>query len=303
MGKIFDALRKAASESSSKLFGSDQEGLKRSAETAALAPIGADSTVPGAEEAAPAVTRKSFQILPVSELLVVGREDGNREASFAAEQCRMLRTRILFSGERPVPKTIMVTSAIPGEGKTFVAANLAVSIAAGKQEHVLLIECDLRRPGMGQLFGIRNAPGLSDYLQGKEDLPNLFCKTSFEKLTLLFGGTLTRTPYELLASQRMKDFLEEVRNRYHDRYIILDCTPAQVAAETGVLTNFVDGIVLVVRYGKSSRKILRETLDRLGKEKVLGVVFNGYEGRFTTSYYYKYYGPEKKRFLKIFPRP
>jgi exopolysaccharide/PEP-CTERM locus tyrosine autokinase len=217
------------------------------------------------------------------------------EDACAAEQFKMLRSHLLFPPDRSNPRTIMVTSAIPGEGKSIVAGNLAVSIALGKQEHVLLMECDLRRPSLCNTFGLDNCRGLSDYLLEEAELSDLLCKTSVDKLTLLPGGTMTTTPYELLSSQRMIALLEEVKHRYEDRFIILDSTPAQVAAETGVLSKFVDGIVMVVRYGKTSRKVVQETMERIGQDKFLGVVFNCSEGRFLNEYYYKYYGGDRKK--------
>jgi protein-tyrosine kinase len=236
------------------------------------------------------------------EMLVACRQDGSREASFAAEQYKMLRSQLLFPMGKTPPRTIMVTSAIPGEGKSTVASNLAVSIAQGKHEHVLLIECDLRRPSMGKLFGVNNYKGLTNYLMEEEILANLFHKTQIDKLTLLLGGRKPVNPYELLTCQLMVDLLEEVRNRYQDRYIILDSPPAQVAAETSVLSKFVDGIVFVVRYGRSSRKVIQETVEKIDRNKLLGVVFNGFKGKYTNQYYYKYYGHEEKKFFDRFRR-
>ena len=241
-------------------------------------------------------------VIPAHELLVACRQDGSQEASFAAEQYKMLRSQLLFPTDKAPPRTIMVTSAIPGEGKSTVASNLAVSISLGKKEHVLLIECDLRRPSIAKLFGMKTVKGLSSYLMEEDELSNLLHKTQIDGLTLLVGGRKPMNPYELLASQLMVDLLEEVKNRYEDRYIILDSPPVQVAAETGVLSKFVDGIVFVVRYGKSSRKVVQETLEKIDKSKLLGVVFNGFEGKYTSEYYYKYYGDSEKSFWDRFRR-
>jgi Mrp family chromosome partitioning ATPase len=103
----------------------------------------------------------------------------------------------------------------------------------------------------------------------------------------------------------MVELLEEVKNRYKDRYIILDSTPAQVAAETNVLSKFTDGVVFVIRYGTSSRKVIQETVEQMGSEKLLGVVFNMFEGRYSKEYYYKYYGDKdgtQKKLSKFFKR-
>lgn len=297
MGKIFEAIQKSASAADKSTGSTAKVQEAPSISQEAIDSLRLKPPVNGS-----AVTKRSFQLLPMSELLVTCRQDGNREANFAAEQYKMLRTQLLFPAGGSVPKTILVTSAIPGEGKSVVSSNLAISIALGKQEHVLLIEGDLRRPSLTKLFGLKNSRGLSDYLLEEDELSNLLCKTAVDKLTLLPAGRLTKNPYELLSSQRMIDLLEEVRDRYQDRYIILDCTPAQVAAETSVLSKFIDGIILVVRYGKTSRKLILETVEKIGKEKFIGVVFNGLEGKYPNRYYYKYYGDTRRKTFRFFRR-
>lgn len=291
MGKFFKALEKAAatgptdtaSEANSRKL-SPQEKVLSSPEEIS------DSIRLKPTRDNGATAEHSCQLLPVHELLVSCRPDGDRKVKFAAEQFKMLSSQILFPQGRPIPRTILVTSAVPGEGKSIVAGNLAVSIAAGKQQNVLLMECDLRRPSLCQIFGLdNNCTGISEYLQGEEQLSNVLRKTTIDNLTLLPAGRMTKNPYELLSSKKMRDLVEEVGKRYEDRYIILDSTPAQVAAETGVLSKFVDGVVLVISYGKSSRELIQNSVEKIGKEKFLGVVFNYSEGNYTKDYYYKYY--------------
>lgn len=291
MGKFFKALEKAAatgptgtaSEANSRKL-SPQEKVLSSPEEIS------DSMRLKPTRDNGATAEHSCRLLPVHELLVSCRPDGDRKVKFAAEQFKMLSSQILFPQGRPIPRTILVTSAVPGEGKSVVASNLAVSIAAGKQQNVLLMECDLRRPSLCQIFGLdNNCTGISEYLQGEEQLSNFLRKTTIDNLTLLPAGRMTKNPYELLSSKKMRDLVEEVGKRYEDRYIILDSTPAQVAAETGVLSKFVDGVVLVIGYGKSSRELIQNSVEKIGKEKFLGVVFNYSEGNYTKDYYYKYY--------------
>ena len=303
MGKIFDALQKSASEN----VGDQEPESKTPTAPSPEKPPSLDREAIDSGRLnetleSPSSGQRSIQLLPVNEMLITCSPDGNRQFNFAAEQFKMLRSQILFPANGAIPRTILVTSAIPGEGKSVVASNLAVSIAHGIQEHVLLMECDLRRPSLCNIFGFKNCRGLSDYLSEKAELKDLFFKTGIEKLTMLPGGALTRNPYELLSSKRMSDLLEEVKNRYEDRYIILDSTPVSVAAETSVLSKFVDGIVLVVRYGKTSRHVIQQIVEKIGKDKFLGVVFNGFEGQYTNEYYYKYYGNDRKKLFKIFRR-
>lgn len=211
--------------------------------------------------------------------------------SLDAEYFKHLRAQILFSRDGKRPRTIMVTSALPSEGKTFVSANLAVSLSQGINEHALLVDCDLRRPGLHSIFGYSNKEGLHEYLAEKKQLPELLIRTRVEKLSLLTSGSPAPNPVELLSSTRMKDFLEEIRGRYQDRYIIIDAPPSQIATETEVLANHVEGIIFVIMARQSPREAIQRNIENLGKEKILGIVFNGYSpsDRFSNKYYQKYY--------------
>jgi protein-tyrosine kinase len=211
--------------------------------------------------------------------------------SYEAENFKLLRAQIMFAKDHKRPKTIMVTSATPGDGKTFVAANLAVSIASGIDEHVLLVDCDLRRPDIHKMFGISVSKGLHEHLEQGTNLEDLLIKTKINKLTLLPAGHPPHNPSELLASGAMISFLEEIRDRYDDRIIILDTAPSQVLAEANVLSNFVDGIVFVIRAEKTPKELISKAITALGKDKIFGIVFNGYsqEQKAYGKYYRKYY--------------
>jgi protein-tyrosine kinase len=196
--------------------------------------------------------------------------------SLEAENFKILRTQILFpkNGERP--RIIMVTSAFPSEGKTFVSTNLAVSLALGINEYVLLIDCDLRNPKLHEMFRCSNKEGLHEYLTGRRGLQDLIIRTKVEKLSLLTAGSLPSNPAELLSSSSMKEFLEEVKGRYQDRFIIIDATPSQFTPEAKVLANFVDGIIFVVMARKSPRETILNSVENLGRKKIVGIVLNGY---------------------------
>jgi protein-tyrosine kinase len=211
--------------------------------------------------------------------------------SYEAENFKLLRSQIMFAKDRKRPRTIMVTSATPEDGKSFVSANLAVSIASGIDEHVLLVDCDLRRPDLHKMFGLSARDGLHEHLAGKRRLSDLLITTKINKLSLLPAGHPPNNPSELLASGAMKLFLEEIRNRYDDRIIILDTAPSQVLAEASVLSNFVEGIIFVIRAEKTPRELIRKAIDGLGGEKIMGIVFNGHSQEQKTygKYYHKYY--------------
>ena len=209
--------------------------------------------------------------------------------SFEAEQFKILRTNLLFAESGKTPRSLMVTSAVPGEGKSFVAANLAVSVAQHVNWNVLLIDCDLRRPSVHWQFGYQNIAGLSEYLTNGTDLEPLLQKTGIENLTILPAGTLPDNPSELLSSDRMEALLEEVASRYNDRLIILDSPPPKMTAEAGALARYVDGILLVVKYASTPKDSITELINKLGKNKILGAVVNNFDAG-TSRYHKKYYG-------------
>lgn len=259
MGKIFKALEKAGNnvtaEKESELRDNtalvcdnpDNQVYKQSDEV----------TQSGSRRTDPALVTASDPHSPVSE------------------QFRLLKNNILFPEKGTPPKTIMVTSASPHEGKSFVAANLAVSIAQSIDEYVLLMDCDLRSPTIHTSFGYSGKDqGLSDYLSKNVPLSSVLKKSSVNKLTILPAGQIPPNPSELLSSDQMRRLLHEVKLRYNDRYIIIDTSPPYITSETNAIARFVDGIILVIRHGKTRIKEVLDILDIYGREKVLGVVTN-----------------------------
>ena len=217
--------------------------------------------------------------------------------SFEAEQFKLLRTNLLFPVSGKPPRTIMITSAVPGEGKSFVAANLAVSIAQGINEHVLLMDCDMRMPSIHRSFGFGNVYGLSDYLANGASLSSSLLKTKVEKLTILPGGKRQHNPAELLASEKMSQLLTDVKTRYPDRYIVIDSPPPQLTAETGAIARQVDGIIIVVKFGITRRELVEDTLKKLDKKKILGVIINRFDIQ-SMKYGYGRYGKYGKYYAK-----
>lgn len=216
------------------------------------------------------------------ELVVLGRP-----GSVAAEQFRFLRSRITRPMQGEVPRTILITSSLQGEGKTFTACNLAVTIAQGLDEHVLLVDADLRNPRLHRIFDVQDGSrGLSSHLVRDEPLENVLQKTGINKLTLLPAGQEAENPAEILSSERMKQFITEVKERYPDRLIILDSAPVQLAPETVALANEVDGVFLLVFRGHTPREAIQSSLERFKEDNFKGVIFNGYQG--SSSYYRQY---------------
>ena len=215
--------------------------------------------------------------------------------SYESEQFKILRTNLLYPVSGTPPQSILVTSSRPGEGKSFVSSNLAISTAMNVNRHVLLIDCDLRKPDIHHRFGFDPVRGLSDYLSDDTDLASLLLKTTVDKLTILPGGTTPPNPSELMSSEKMTELLEEVKYRYHDRLIVIDTPPPSMAAETAFLARQVDGIVVVSQHGQTPRADLEDLIDRMGSEKIIGTVLNFMETR-SRYYGYKRYSQYGRRY-------
>lgn len=219
------------------------------------------------------------------------REVMSGDSKHVAESIRMLRTKIFYPDEGELPRSILVTSAIPGEGKSFVCANLAISIAQGIEKEALIVECDMRKPNLTKLFGLENSRGLVDFLQSGTPLEQLIQQTSMPKLTLLSSGKPPKNPAELIDTIKMTNLIETLENQHPDRMIIFDSPPMQSASETDILAKRVDKVVLVIRWGFARREHVKQLVDMIGREKILGVVFNAFEmSRFESKLQGYYYG-------------
>ncbi len=237
--------------------------------------------------------RHDEDMTDLEELVVFSRPD-----SLFSECCRFLRSKITRPSSGNPPRTILVTSALMGEGKTFVACNLAAAIGQTPEEYALLVDSDLRNPSAHRVLGIpADERGLSTYLSKKAGLPELLRKTAFEKLTFLPAGTSASTPAELLSTKKMRELIGELRERYPDRFIIIDSAPLALAPETSVLANYVDAVLLTVRHGSTPRDAVRQALKGVKKEKLMGVVYNCYDSalKLYDRYGYYRYGYGKKR--------
>jgi len=210
-----------------------------------------------------------------------------------AESIRALRTRILFPSSGKPPRTILVTSASPGEGKSFICANLGISLAQGVDNYCLLVDCDLRKPMQHTLFGQGNMVGLSDYLSHRKPIPDLLLPSGIDKLSLLLSGPRSINPAELLGSATMSRLVGELAQRYDDRIVLLDSPPLHAASETAVLAQHVDGVVLVVRSGAARREYVKALADAIGRDKILGVVFNAYRATLLDYRVFGYYEYQK----------
>ncbi|MBK6877008.1 MAG: polysaccharide biosynthesis tyrosine autokinase [Ignavibacteria bacterium] len=215
---------------------------------------------------------------------------GNKANSAASEAFKALRTRIQFSKlESDQLKTILVTSSIPMEGKTIVACNLAGSFAqAGKK--VLILDCDLRKPRVHNVFETDKFPGLSDFLFTNVTIEDITRRTPMDNLYFITSGTIPPNPSELLGSVQMKQFMNKLKESYD--IIIVDSPPFITVTDSEILYNITDGTVLVCQASKTPSDAFWKTYDRLSKQyphHLLGCVLNNFNFKSSYGYYYNYY--------------
>ncbi len=217
----------------------------------------------------------------------------NDELSPIAEEYRKLRSMILqITKKKGNYNTIMVTSAESAEGKSLTAINLSLVLAQEYNHTALLIDADLRRPSLHTYLGLNPALGLTDCLMDGIEVSRAFIKAGTSKLSFLAAGRQASNPAELLSSNKMRDLIHEIKDRYRDRYIIIDTPPVLAFAETHVLSTYVDGILFVVKEGVSSSSVTA-ALDILQSGNVLGIVYNNTSteqqaGRYSRYYHYYY---------------
>jgi len=197
------------------------------------------------------------------------------------DQLNILRTQILNKLKEIGGNSLLVTSANPSEGKTFTTINLGVSIAQELDRTVLLVDADLRHPSIhhydfaNDFFGVHITKGLSDYLLGQVDIPDLLINPGIQKLTILPGGRPLPNSSELIASSRMQSLVKEMKSRYTgDRIIIFDSPSLLVCTDPVVLSQFVDAILLVVEAERTSPNDIKRAMELLKGKHLVGTILN-----------------------------
>jgi capsular exopolysaccharide synthesis family protein len=204
----------------------------------------------------------------------------------AAERFRTLRSRLFqISCTRPL-RCLLLTSSVPGEGKTFVASNLAQSFTRQAGRKTLLIDADLRVSRLHHTLGAQNEPGLSDYLKGDADLTEVLQVGKDGGLCFIPGGTLVSDPSGLLHGEKMKALLERMARIFD--WVILDSPPAIAVHDASILADMCDGVLFVVRAGATDFAIAQKAAAEFQEEKLLGVVLNRADR--SESYGEYYYG-------------
>jgi capsular exopolysaccharide synthesis family protein len=208
--------------------------------------------------------------------------------SIMAEQFRKLRSMVTTHNLTSSLRSVLVTSCMPGEGKTKVAINLAAVIAKGLDDSVILVDADLRKKSLSSLVGLRNTLGLSDVLAGRAGIQEILINTEFKGLKILPAGFNPTNPAELIASVGMRNLAQQLRDGYTNSYIVIDSTPIVSTSEASILSQMVDGVIVVILADKTRRDVVKRELNIINPEKILGVVLNCAEFG-TSHYYHKHY--------------
>ena len=204
--------------------------------------------------------------------------------SIDAEAYRSLRSNVEYSSFDDEYRAIVVTSSVPGEGKSTTSGNLALSLAQSGNK-VLLVDCDMRKPSIHKKFKISNMSGTAELLLRKESFEDVVnCYN--ENLTIITAGKIPPNPSEMLASRAMTAFIKEMKKEF--KYIILDTPPLQAVTDAQVLSTKADGVLLVVRAGSTKKDAVLNSVDLIKKVqgKVIGTVLNGVENKKNSYYYY-----------------
>jgi capsular exopolysaccharide synthesis family protein len=217
-----------------------------------------------------------------------------------AEQIRQIHTNLETVLAEHTSRMIVITSPIPGDGKTLVTANLATVLADDPNQRILLIDADMRKPDQHQLFGIQVSPGLSDYLTERNELEEVTYGSTIPNLDIIPAGRIPPKPTVLLSSERMSQIT--ARFSPHYRWILIDTPPMLPVTDACLLARRALGMILVVRMGRTSRHLITRAEEMMAEMRlpVLGCILNEFtEHTRDNSYYYNYYGrPESSSGFK-----
>jgi capsular exopolysaccharide synthesis family protein len=227
--------------------------------------------------------------LPAREVVGYPRliyDEGKLPHARALEAYRSLRTALLLSHSGKPPQTILVTSALPGEGKSTTAANTAIALAQ-TGARTLIVDLDMRKPSLDEAFGIAAEQGMSTFLSGMSDFSSQIRETGLPNLLMVPAGPRAPNPAELIGSKRMATGMQLMREYF--TYVVIDSPPVLELSDAMVVSQYVDGVIVVARGGRTPRKAVQRASDQLLQvgAKLLGVLVNnvrpGQSG-------YNYYG-------------
>jgi capsular exopolysaccharide synthesis family protein len=302
MSRIHDALKKAEAEKEGKSWVEDPgpiasepvaEESTNQAAAAAMAPVSAVQQLAIAPVSADAMLKRCATVQWNPDRRVAIFMGANSQVAPGMEEFRTLRARLFQMRAKKPLKTILVSSALPDEGKSFVSGNLAQVFARQRGGRTLLLDCDLRKPQLHEMFGAPKGPGISEYLQGKVDEFSIIQKSNYEDLFFIPGGETTPHIPELIGNGRLKTLLHHLGPLFS--WIVLDSSPTAPVSDASRLAELCDGVILVVR-AASTPASMAEMAKREFKEiPILGVVLNQVANSEATysKYYYSQYGQAK----------
>ena len=224
------------------------------------------------------------------DLFAVGKED-----PLFNEKFKGLRAMVEQKADLHQMRLLGITSSIANEGKTITCAQLGRSLESTGRKKVLLVDVDVRKADLTHGMGARRSPGLTEYLLGGATLQQIVRATRFPNLSLITSGGEVNSPADLLAGEKFKSFLQEIRS--YDM-ILLDTPPVLPVADTPTIRELTDGFLVVYRVGFTPYTMLRQAMEELGEKNVLGAVLNGVEVA-SDSYYRKYYGSYYHRNVEV----
>lgn len=205
--------------------------------------------------------------------------------SLAAEKFRFLSVKLKHLQRERQLKRVLITSTIPQEGKSMVAANLACTLGRTTQEKILLVEGDVRRPSLSGLFGTERVAGLCKCLQGERDLIKSVYHLAEPGVWFLPAGAPPKSPLELLQSAKLSVMLDQLSGWFD--WIIIDSPPVMPLADTSIWMRLADGILMVVRQGVTEKRQLERGLEAIVAKKLIGMLLNGSRRRTESDYYYQ----------------
>lgn len=277
MSRVYEALERLEEEKKRKAEGKSAEERKSFE--------GSDEKSLRSEETLLKIQKQEIETLglPTREELPISIV---RPGSYEAEEFRKLKTQIFHRFPNP-PHSILITSSVPQEGKTMVSVNLAIAISREINKKVILIDGDLRNPGI-HITKSKNAKGLSNYLSDGIPVSDILVPSEIENLKIIEAGPSTSRSSELIGSKRMGELLKSVADSGEDPYIIIDSPPIISTAEPMLLSRMVDGVILVMKVEQTPKETISRALKDIDRQKIIGVVLNQMNFK-TSPYYFKYY--------------
>ena len=275
MSRIYRALEKLEEEKKKKEIEKEEPSIELFKEKDDLVKQESTLKLPKEEVEGPRLPAREE-----APLLIV------KPGTIEAEEFRKLKTQIFHRFPNP-PRSILVTSTAPQEGKTMVSVNLAIAISKEINQKVILIDGDLRNPKI-HLERRKNSKGLSNYLSDGTPLSEILINSEIENLSIIEAGPSTSKSSELIGSKRMGELLKIVTESVENPYIIIDSPPILATTEPTLFAKMVDGIVLVLMANQTPKQAISRALKTVDRQKIIGVVLNQIDLK-PSSYYSRYY--------------